>query len=260
MVANGLNAAPDHDVAVVGAGPGGSAAAIGLAQMGWRVLLVDKAAFPRDKVCGDFLSPRSLRVLESLGCREAVERAQPNRIQAASLYLNGEPVTQGVIPQIEDLSNYGYTLPRYVFDEVLFRAAARFGVETVEKCEVTRLENGPDGVTLHAKRAGKPATFRAALAIAADGAHSVLAKQLGFENRDSRARIVALRAYFDGVEGDPARAEIFFDKTYFPGYAWIFRISSGGAKSSGMPQRPSRLNQRPTAGDAVTTANGAATR
>ena len=218
-----------YDVLVVGAGPGGSAAAISLAQTGWNVLLLDKASFPRDKVCGDFISPRSLRVLESLGCRAALDQARPNRLRSAALYLNGEQITAGEIPQVEDLPNYGYTLPRLVFDEILFRQVQASGVETVERCEVKGLTVAGDGVTLHAHHDGQPCDFYGQMVIAADGAHSTIARALGLERRDSKNNIVALRAYYDGVDGDPSQADIFFDQSYFPGYAWIFPTGEGRA-------------------------------
>ena len=217
------------DAIVVGAGPGGCAAAIQLVKAGWDVALLDKAAFPRDKVCGDFISPRSIRVLENLGALPAVEAANPNKITGASMYLNGQHVTSGVIPQVEALNGFGYTLPRFTFDEILFRHAQRLGVETVENCRVDDFSTESEWATVHAIEAGKQVTRRARLVIAADGAHSILAKRLGNENRSSKARIVALRAYYEQIGGDETQAEIFFDAQYFPGYAWIFPTGNGRA-------------------------------
>src|SRR5687768_4485774 len=99
------------DVIVVGAGPGGSAAAIRLAQAGWSVLLLDKARFPRDKVCGDMVSPRSQRVLAKLGCAPALEGRRANRVNAGVFYLRGEQMVAARVPHVPQLSNYGYVLP-----------------------------------------------------------------------------------------------------------------------------------------------------
>lgn len=250
-----------YDVLIVGAGPGGSAAAIALAKMGWKVLLLEKAHFPRDKVCGDFISPRSLHILEVLGCKQALEMMQPNRLQGATLYLDGQPITRGLIPQMENLANYGYTCPRIVFDEVIFRQAQASGVETLEECEVKNMILHPHGVILEALHQKIPCSFDGKMVIAADGAHSTIARLLlqpggsqkaghdpispaqqwgspkrsgdspsSIERRnDSKHTILALRAYFDGVEGDGQTADIFFDQSYFPGYAWIFPMSNGRA-------------------------------
>src|SRR5437764_14619958 len=97
-----------YDVIVVGAGPGGSAAAVSLALDGWKVLLLDKATFPRDKVCGDMISPRSQRVLRALGCAEAVERACPNQVNAGAFYLHGEHLVTAKTPHVRGLSSSGY--------------------------------------------------------------------------------------------------------------------------------------------------------
>ena len=203
-----------YDVIVVGAGPGGSAAAIILAGMGWEVLLLDKAVFPRDKVCGDFISPRSLRVLYALGCWPALQEASPNRVESASLYLNGELLTAGVIPQVEHLPNYGYTLPRTILDEIVFRQAQSAGVETIEGCEIKDILIGEDFVMLQAEHDGNSRTFSGRLAIGADGARSTIGQILGMERGDSKSIILALRAYYKDVDGDPSEAAIFFDESY----------------------------------------------
>jgi geranylgeranyl reductase family protein len=221
--------ASEYDAIVVGAGPGGSAAAIGLAEKGWKVLLVDKAHFPRDKVCGDFVSPRSLRVLDRLGCREALEQARPRRLTGARLYLNGEQISAGRIPQTGNLPDYGCTLPRFKLDEIIFRRAQAAGVETVEGCEVTEVHTGREGAQVEARHAGETRAFRGRLVIGADGAHSAVARCAGAEARDSKSIIVALRAYYEGVAGDEATADLFFDQRYFPGYAWIFPLGGGRA-------------------------------
>jgi menaquinone-9 beta-reductase len=218
-----------YDVLIVGAGPGGCAAAIRLAKAGWSVALLDKATFPRDKVCGDFISPRSIRVLESLGALAAVESAGPNRLTGASMYLNGQHVTSGVIPKVDSLGGFGYTLPRTIFDDILFRQTQAHGVSTFEGSRVDDFALDGGCAVVRSVEDGTTITRRARLVIAADGAHSVLAKLTGRENRDSKARIVALRAYYEGIEGDETQAEIFFDAQYFPGYAWIFPTGGGRA-------------------------------
>lgn len=207
------------DVIVVGAGPGGCAAAISLAQEGWGVLLLDKASFPRDKVCGDMISPRSQRVLNALGCGPALESACPNRVDAGAFYVQNEQIMAANVPHVEGLTNFGYVLPRLIFDEVLFRHAEAVGVETVEHCEVKGVTVAADGATAHALLNKKPHTFRGRLIIASDDARSAVANALGMCQGKNKSVTIALRAYYSGVAGDPSRVDIFFDKSFFPGYA-----------------------------------------
>ncbi len=218
-----------YDVVIVGAGPGGSATAISLARAGWKVLLIDKANFPRDKVCGDMISPRSQRVLRALGCSPALEAACPNRVTSGAFYLHGERIMAAKVPQVMGLTDYGYVLPRTLFDEIIFRQAQTAGAETIEQCEVKGVDVGRDGATVRAECEGKPCTFHARLVIGADGARSVVARAVGLGVQSAKSGSIALRAYYEGVAGDPSRVDISFDKSFFPGYAWIFPLGDGRA-------------------------------
>ena len=236
------------DVIIVGAGPGGSAAAITLARSGWRVLLLDKSSFPRDKVCGDMISPRSQRALRTLGCSPALEAACPHRVNAGAFYLDGRKLLTAGVPKVKGLTDYGLVLPRMVFDEVLFRHAQAAGADTIERCEVKELATDAAGVSVIAEREGEPHTFRAGLVIGADGAHSLVARTLNPKSNKGKNVSFALRAYFEGVVGDDARVVILFDKSFFPGYAWIFPLGGGRANvGMGMvvdPYHRERVNLR----------------
>ncbi len=218
-----------YDVVVVGAGPAGSAAAISMADLGWRVVLIDKATFPRDKVCGDFLSPRSLKVLEALGCLDTLRQAQPHAINRSMVHLNGELISTGPVPQVADLPGYGLVVRRVVLDEIIFRRAEAAGAEIVEGVEATGLSISADGITVHGRGTTGPRSVTGRLAIIADGAHSRLAPALGLTPTSGKKDPFALRAYYKDVPSDPNTSAIFFDTTYFPGYAWLFPTGDGGA-------------------------------
>ncbi|MDQ5826075.1 MAG: geranylgeranyl reductase family protein [Chloroflexota bacterium] len=238
------------DVIVVGSGPGGSATAITLAHSGWRVLLLDKASFPRDKVCGDMISPRSQRALRKLGCSPALESASPHRVHSGAFYLGGEKLLTARVPKVRGLTDYGLVLPRMVLDEIVFRRAQAVGVETVERCEVKEVNIQAAGVSILAQRGGRPHTYRGRLVIGADGAHSLVSRALNPEGSKGKNRSFALRAYFEGVVGDSSRVDILFDRSFFPGYAWIFPLGGGRANvGMGMvmdPYHKERLNLRET--------------
>jgi geranylgeranyl reductase family protein len=231
----------DHDVVVIGAGPAGSATAISLAERGWRVLLVDKATFPRDKVCGDFVSPRSLAVLTQLGCWDDLRRAQPQSIRKSILYLNGELISSGSVPQVGDLPGFGMVIPRLVLDEIIFRRAAAAGAETVEGFTATDLSVGADGITVLGRTAHGPSALSARLVVVADGARSRIAAGRGIPAVSSRRDPFALRAYLRDVPSAPDTAAVFFDAAFFPGFAWVFPTGNGGANAGiGMPMDVSR--------------------
>lgn len=218
-----------YDAIVVGAGPGGSAVAASLAAEGWRVLLMEKGVFPRDKICGDLISPRSIRVLDAIGCGAAVQQAAENRLRGGILHVNGQEIATGYIPKADGLPSYGCAIPRFKFDEIVFRLAQKRGAETLEDCRVERLRFEPDAVQVEVQHQGHARSFRAKLVIGADGVRSIVSRALGMEQRDKRRVIIALRAYFEGVEGDPSLVDLFFDDKFFPGYGWIFQLGGGRA-------------------------------
>src|SRR5258707_1380965 len=114
----------NYDVIVVGGGPAGSVAAWGLARGGASVLLVDRAQFPRDKVCGDYVEPRGLRILKSIGCLESIEKSGLLPITHSSTYVDGVRCYSGPIPFYaanHDLPDHGFIIPRSTLDHALIR-------------------------------------------------------------------------------------------------------------------------------------------
>jgi menaquinone-9 beta-reductase len=218
-----------YDAIIVGAGPGGSAAAACLAAEGCRVLLLEKGVFPRDKVCGDLISPRSIRVLDAIGCGPTVQRAAENQLRGGILHVNGRQIATAYIPEADGLPVYGYAIPRFKFDEIVFRQAQRRGAETLEDCQVEQIRFEPDAVQVDARYGDHARSFRSKLVIGADGVHSIVSRSLGTEHRDKSRTVLALRAYFEDVEGDPSLADMFFDEKFFPGYGWIFQLGGGRA-------------------------------
>jgi len=132
------------DAAVIGAGPAGSVTARLLARGGWRVALVEKTAFPRRKVCGEFLSATSLPLLEACGIGETYDHAAGPPVTCVGLYAGNTIVTSPHVRQ------WGRALNRAVLDTLLRDAAVAAGVELIQPAEVTAL-NG-DGVTLDGRR------------------------------------------------------------------------------------------------------------
>jgi geranylgeranyl reductase family protein len=211
-----------HDVVVVGAGPAGSALGTFLAQAGLDVLLVDKARFPRDKVCGDLVSAKALAMLDQLGCLDAVVSHGYTPITSASVYLNEAEFSHARLPHVPGQSPHGHAVPRVVLDEIIFRRAQAVGAETLEDCRVESLQIERNGVTIEATVSGRPERLAARLVVGADGAQSVVARAVGLAMEDARYVIPALRTYCRGVPFH--EAILYLDDDFFPGYAWIFPI------------------------------------
>lgn len=214
-----------YDVLIAGAGPAGSALAIELAGEGHSVLLVDAARFPRDKPCGDFVSPKGLARLEALGCGPALRDCGSQPIRGSTLYLNRDLLVEGKIPEVSGLPDHGLAIPRKRLDELIFRRAISQGAEVREGSRVTAFRRSATGVVVTLLSGGKTEEIHARLIVGADGANSTVAELAGMRMNDPRFTLASVRAYVRGLSVD--RTLMYFDEQYFPGYGWVFPIKPG---------------------------------
>ena len=223
----------DADVLVVGAGPGGSATAHALAQTGLDVLLLEKTTFPREKVCGDGLTPRAVKTLVDMG----IDTGESNgflRNRGLRIYGGGHRL-ELPWPELATYPPYGLVRPRLDFDELLVRHAQKAGARLQEHTTVT----GPlldDGrvVGVHAKTGPErtPTTYRAPVVVAADGVSARLALALGVGQREDRPMGVAVRRYFTSPRTDDDMLESWLELRsprgdLLPGYGWVFGVGDG---------------------------------
>jgi geranylgeranyl reductase family protein len=192
-------------------------------------MLLDRQVFPRDKVCGDFVGPVALIELAHLGVAAREEYRQTNLIHRASLYLNGRKLISSLIPQIDDLPSYGRVVPRARLDAWILDAARSAGAEVLEGERVTAYAADASGVTVSTTGPAGKRTLRARVLLGADGSGSLISRQLRGKLTPSQDRIIAVRAYFQGVSTAEDCADLFFSGDSFPGYYWLFPTGGGGA-------------------------------
>src|SRR3954454_9938887 len=222
----------DADVIVVGAGPAGSATAYHLAQSGLEVLLLEKTEFPREKVCGDGLTPRAVKQLVAMGVDTSREAGwlqnKGLRIIAAGQRL------ELPWPDLASYPSYGLVRPRSDFDEVLARRAQKAGANLRERTAVTgpiRDERTGRIVGVQTRSDGAPQDLYAPLVVAADGNSSRLSLAMGLEKRDDRPMGVAVRTYYRSPRHDDdwleSWLELWDKDRLLPGYGWIFGVGDG---------------------------------
>jgi geranylgeranyl reductase family protein len=212
----------DSDVIIVGAGPAGAAAACHLGHHGLSVIMLDRQTFPRDKVCGDFLSPTALLELETLGATAAAGFTATNVIDRAALYLDGREMIARPIPRVDGLPPYGRVIPRMQLDHWVVEAARRAGVRVEEGWRVSRCDVHRDAVAVTAHGPAGERTWRSRLVLGADGSNSTVARVLRGSPSAAHGRIIAVRGYYEGVAGPAGQADLYFTAESFPGYYWLF--------------------------------------
>jgi len=208
-----------YDAIVVGAGPAGSACAVHLAAAGRSVLLLDKAGFPRGKVCGEYLSPETARLLDRLGALEAVEAAArpvrgmrivaPDGTELVAEYPRAGPR--------RGYRDHALAIPRLELDRILLERARAHPVEVREGFRVTDLALAGEQVTgvRGLTRDGRAETFRGRLVIGADGRHSAVARRLGLIRPHPRLRRLALVAHLRGIERLDGHGEIYLAPPFY---------------------------------------------
>ena len=231
------------DVIIVGAGPAGSATAAYLAMTGLDVLLLEKTTFPREKVCGDGLTPRAVKELITLGIPTPEDDGW---IKNHGLRIIGGGMRLSLPwPDLASFPPYGLVRTRQDFDDILAKHAVKHGARLREGTNVT----GPIvdsrgaivGVTAKAvddkgRATGPELRYAAPLVVAADGNSSRLSLAMGREKREDRPMGVAVRTYYTSPRHDDDYLESWLElwstddagkKVLLPGYGWIFGVGDG---------------------------------
>ena len=223
----------ETDVLVVGAGPGGSAAAYHLARHGIDVTVIDKAAFPREKVCGDGLTPRSVKAIQDMG----IDTDDPRFERVIGLRVHARTTTiQLPWPDLTSFPPFGLVMPRDGFDHLLVQRAVKAGATLLERTEAVApivADGYVRGATVRAtgERDEEPSTIHARYVLAADGAASRFATPLGVKRDTSRPLGIAARRYYR-VDYHPGPwieswLDLWDGDLLLPGYGWLFPVAGG---------------------------------
>lgn len=201
----------DADVIIVGAGPAGSATALLLARRGHRVLMVDRARFPRPKPCGEYLNPGAVETLRRLGLADAVGRAG---VSISGMFIAG--------PGGETLwapfpTGHGLLVPRERLDHMLMHAAMRAGAGVIEECRVDAVSPGPP-VLVTARRATEPLQLKAHLVVGADGIRSTVARREG-PLAPAAPGHYTIGAHFEDLSVDVPRGDLHLGWGWYAGAA-----------------------------------------
>ncbi len=229
-----------HDVVVVGAGPAGASCGFWLADAGWDVVIVEKKEFPREKTCGDGLTPRAVRQLADMGLEGAL--AGSHRYTGLRAYGFGRSIEMQW-PEHPNFPRYGYTITRHDLDGLVAARAVEAGATLIEGTEVVAPivdDAAPAtaplptlaGVSVKDKGTGRSGAIKARYLVVADGSNSRFGRMLGTARRRELPMGMALRGYYRSERHDDPFIESHLDirdpeGNVVPGYGWIFPMGDG---------------------------------
>ena len=216
-----------YDAIIVGGGPAGSAAALYAKHYGLKTIVLDKSNFPRDKICGDALSGKCIRIMRELDLLKEIENLDGADINRITF---GSPSYKQFDLDLKKSNKKGYVIPRLIFDNYLFQKVKTVS-DTKENFTVRNIlyEHGKINGIVGKNKNGKDEKIKAPVVIGADGTNSIVARKLGLYEMDIEHTSIAIRCYYSGVKGLSDQIELHYIKEVNPGYFWLFPIGGGKA-------------------------------
>ncbi|MFH0885246.1 MAG: NAD(P)/FAD-dependent oxidoreductase [Candidatus Micrarchaeota archaeon] len=225
-----------YDAIVVGAGPSGCSCALFLARAGRRILLLDKAVFPREKVCGDAFSGKSIGIARELGLLDSLPSLPHGIVRGLTMVSPTGKKVNVPFPNAKGMEFAGYTIERRLVDNLFFQAAlAEKGITTIQGFAVDGLERTGDGAVCgvsghrQSKDGKVPSRFNAKIVVGADGSASTVNRLLHMKSPPMEHVYSAVRGYWSGISGLDDSIELYFIDGVLPGYLWIFPMANGMA-------------------------------
>lgn len=212
-------------VIVVGAGPAGSSTAWHLAQLGADVVMLDRGAFPRDKICAEYLSPQASRILASMGAMEAIDESAPAHLTGMRVRApNGCELTGNFAARhgFTAFRDRGIALRRSILDAILVERAQLAGARLIERVRVTDVVRSASGAVCGVSvmdRDGVRSEMFAPLVIGADGLRSVVGRRLGLTRVSRIPHRMAFVAHYRNVDGITDIGEMHVERDGYVGIA-----------------------------------------
>lgn len=228
----------DTQVVIIGAGPGGATASIFLAKAGIKHFIIDKAIFPRDKICGDALSGKSITILKDIdkGLLQKLKTKTDQYLNCWGVQFiapNGKALTLPLRENKNDPSGFrgGFVVKRNVFDNDLFNLIDKHFATVKTGCTVKDITDHTDQIEIIYDEAGVHKSIYCEMVIGAEGDRSIVAKKLAGHKMDPRYYAAGLRGYYKNVSGfHPDKfIELHFINEVLPGYLWIFPLPNNEA-------------------------------
>lgn len=219
-------------VLVVGGGPAGSATAFFLARAGVDVVLVDRARFPRDKPCAEYLSPQASRILQEMGVLDALDRAGGAQLSGMRVRAPNGAVIHGEFASAHGFRAFrdrGLALRRTILDAILLDAARHAGVRVLEETAVRTLARDSTGRVCGVQAAtadGEPLTIEAPLVVGADGLRSIVGRRANLIRVGRVPRRIALVTHYQRVQGMSPCGEMHVG-AHGEGYAGLAQVGDG---------------------------------
>ena len=240
MEANEIGSLIQTDVCILGGGPGGAATALQLARLNIPCLVVDKAVFPRDKVCGDALSGKVMQFFDKIDSTIFQDFIEQDALKINCwgikfIYPKGVEIDYQYKPEltIDELKSekpVSFVIKRMEFDNYLVNYLKKEPlVDFREDVNITEFEQNENGFLLKNKQ--KTIQIQAKLVIAADGAQSKFARKIGGIEKDNKHFAGSARAYYKNVKSFTSHnhVELHYIKEFAPGYLWVFPLPNGEA-------------------------------
>ena len=213
------------DVVIVGGGPAGASAAWHIARSGLDVLILDRASFPRDKVCAEYLSPQASRILSQMNALDAIDDAGAAHLSGMRVRAPSGREIEGSFAARHGFAAFrdrGLAVRRTILDSILLQRAREAGARVSERTKVMDVVRSGTGRVIGVSAVGadgQPVTIDASLVIGADGLHTVVGRRLDLTRVARRPRRIALVAHYTGISGVGEYGEMHVERDGYIGIA-----------------------------------------